>query len=311
MDYYDIYDYDFYDYGYGSYGYSNQAMATIGGIYLAFMIAILAFWIFTLAIRWKMFEKAGIPGWKSIIPIYGDYIEYTIVWEGKWFWYTLLAGVGAVIAFFLGFFLGILVPYVGWLFALIGTLAAVAAFVFLEIISVVFYLQEAKAYGQGTGFALGLIFLPFVFKFFLGFDQDIVYRGPQPSPKFFGTVRQQLPGGQAAYQPVQPNTYQQAYGQPQYYAPQAAPVAPQAAPAQAAPVAPQAAPAQAAPAAPAVAPVAPTAPIPQATAAPEAAPELAPEASDESEADDEPIAAPSDGTVPVPHFDPETGLPLQ
>ena len=294
MDYYDFYDYDFYDYGYGSYGYTNQAVATIGGIYLAFMLAILAFWIFTLAIRWKMFEKAGVPGWKSIIPIYGDYIEYTIVWEGKWFWYTLLAGIGAVIAFFLGVFLGILVPYVGWLFALIGTLAAVAAVVFLEIISVVFYLQEAKAYGQGTGFALGLIFLPFVFKFFLGFDQDIVYHGPQPSPKFFGTVRQQLPGGQPAYQPVQPNTYQQAYGQPQYYAPQAAPVAPQAAP-----VAPQAA------------PVAPTAPISQATAAPEAAPELAPEVSDEIEADDEPIAVPSNGTVPVPRFDPETGLPLQ
>ena len=282
MDYYDMYDMPdiYYDSYYSS--YNSVAASIIMSYVWGFIIALIAIWVFTVLIRWKMFEKAGVAGWKSIIPIYGDYVEYTIVWEGKWYWFTLIATFVGCFAF------GI---------PLVGPIVSVAALVFLEIVTVIFAMQKAKAFGQGTGFAVGLVFLSFVFTFFIAFDQDIVYRGPQPSPKFFGTVRQQLPGGQPAYQPVQPNTYQQAYGQPQYYAPQAAPVAPQAAP-----VAPQPA-----PVAPQAAPVAPTAPLPQATTAPEAAPEPAPE----TEADDEPIEAPTDGTVPVPRFDPETGLPLQ
>ena len=197
---------DTYDY---SYGYSSGMDETVAGILAAYMsgifIAIVALWVFNVLIRWKMFEKAGVAGWKSIIPIYGDYVEYTIVWEGKWFWFSLIAGVAASVLF--------MVP-------LIGPIVAVAAVVFLEIITVVFYMQEAKAFGQDTGFAIGLMFLPFVFKFFLGFDQAIIYRGPQASPQFFNTIQQQLPTVTVSAPQAQPGTYQQAYGQPQAYAPE-------------------------------------------------------------------------------------------
>ena len=208
----DTYDPDFlidtYEYGYGS-GLDEVAASIIASYLGGFIVAMIALWVFSVLIRWKMFEKAGVAGWKSIIPIYGDYVEYTIVWEGKWFWFTLIAAVAASVLF--------MIP-------LIGPIIAVAAIVFLEIISVIFCMQEAKAFGQDTGFAIGLMFLPFVFKFFLGFDQAITYRGPQPSPQYFKTIQQQLPG--ASYAPqAQPGSYQQAYGQPQYYAPQPAPVA--------------------------------------------------------------------------------------
>jgi hypothetical protein len=39
---------------------------------------------------WKIFEKAGEAGWKSIIPIYNVYIMYKIVGMKNWFWYILI-----------------------------------------------------------------------------------------------------------------------------------------------------------------------------------------------------------------------------
>ena len=204
---------DTYSYGYGS-GMDEVAAGILASYMGGIVIALIALWVFSVLIRWKMFEKAGVAGWKSIIPIYGDYVEYTIVWEGKWFWFTLIAAVAASILF--------MIP-------LIGPIVSIAAIVFLEIISVVFCMQEAKAFGQDTGFAVGLMFIGFVFRFFLGFDQSITYRGPQASPQFFNTIQQQLPTVTVNAPQAQPGTYSQAYGQPQYYAPQAAPV-PEAAP---------------------------------------------------------------------------------
>ena len=252
-------------------------MSYLGGL----VIALIALWVFNVIIRWKVFEKAGVAGWKSIIPFYGDYVEYSIVWEGKWYLFTLAASV---------------VMSAVWFIPVLGPIAAVAAVVFLEIISVVFAMQEAKAFGQDTGFALGLLFIPFVFKFFLAFDQDVLYKGPQASPKFFGTIKQQLPSAQpAAYQP--PTGYQQpyvpqGYQQPTGYQPpvtQPTGYQPPTQPTYVPPQAPEATPA------PETAPVVETAPIPEAVAAPE--PPVATE-------------APTSG-VPVPRFDPETGLPLQ
>ena len=192
-----------------TYSYSSGMDSVAASILASYMgglvIAMIALWVFNVLIRWKMFEKAGVAGWKSIIPIYGDYIEYTIVWEGKWFWFTLIAAIAASILF--------MIP-------LIGPIIAVAAIVFLEIITVVFYMQEAKAFGQGTGFAIGLMFLPFVFKFFLGFDQAIQYQGPQASPQFFNTIQSQLPTVTVSAPQAQPTTYQDAYGQP-FVAPEA------------------------------------------------------------------------------------------
>ena len=43
------------------------------------LIAIL-FYILTVAAQWVVFQKAGIAGWKSIIPIYNSYCLFKIAW---------------------------------------------------------------------------------------------------------------------------------------------------------------------------------------------------------------------------------------
>ena len=67
-----------------------SSLVFLGGMYL--MIAF-AWWILQIIANWRIFIKAGEDGWKSIIPIYGDYISYKIAWQPAYFWLTLVLGI--------------------------------------------------------------------------------------------------------------------------------------------------------------------------------------------------------------------------
>ena len=62
-----------------------SSLMLLGGMYL--MIAF-AWWLLQIIANWRIFTKAGEAGWKSIIPIYGDYISYKIAWQPAYFWLT-------------------------------------------------------------------------------------------------------------------------------------------------------------------------------------------------------------------------------
>jgi hypothetical protein len=82
---------------------------------------------------WKLFTKAGKPGWASIIPIYNMIVFLQIAKKPVWW----------IILYF--------IPVVNIVIGIIAT----AAF--------------AKTFGKGTGFVVGLILLPFIFYPILAF----------------------------------------------------------------------------------------------------------------------------------------------
>lgn len=101
------------------------------------------FWILYVAVivivvvaLWFIFNKAGKPGWAAIIPFYNMWVAWEIV--GKPGWWMVFS----------------LIPIVNIVF---------------EIILCV---QLAPRFGKGVGFAVGLIFLPFVFLPIMGFDSS-------------------------------------------------------------------------------------------------------------------------------------------
>ena len=119
------------------YSYSSQGKAP-GPIfwifYTVFTILIIAAW-------WKIFSKAGQPGWVAIIPIYNLYIWCKIV--GRPWWWILL----------------MLIPFVDF------------------IILIILFIDLAKSFGKGAGFGIGLILLPIIFFPILGFG-SAQYQGP-------------------------------------------------------------------------------------------------------------------------------------
>lgn len=100
--------------------------------------------IFILICYWKIFTKAGKPGWAAIIPIYNVIVLLEIV--GKPWWWLLL----------------MLIPFVNIIFAIW----------MINLLS--------KSFGQGVGFTLGLIFLSIIFIPILAFG-DYKYNGPAGS----------------------------------------------------------------------------------------------------------------------------------
>ena len=141
-----------------------SSLMLLGGMCL--MIAF-AWWLLQIIANWRIFTKAGEAGWKSIIPMYGDYISYKIAWQPAYFWLT--------------FILGIVSSY------LQGTLETgesltiymlvILIKIILVVISIMYSIKLARAFGRGTGFAIGLIFLQPIFMLILGFGDDKYY-GP-------------------------------------------------------------------------------------------------------------------------------------
>ncbi len=90
---------------------------------------------------WKIFTKAGKPGWASIVPFYNYIVLLEIVGRPLW-WFVLL-----------------LIPGVNL------------------IILIILAIDLAKSFGYGVGFGLGLVLLSPIFLLILGFG-SARYVGP-------------------------------------------------------------------------------------------------------------------------------------
>lgn len=140
MDY--SYDYaDYYDYaGLGTdTGANTGALATLYTFLGTYIVVILIVAAIMIVAQWKIFTKAGKPGWASLIPIYNIYVLYEIV--GMKGWYAFLS----------------FIPFVGA--AIVG------------IMSIIAYVKLATCFEKSTGYAVGLILLPVVFLPMLGFSK--------------------------------------------------------------------------------------------------------------------------------------------
>ena len=131
-----------YDYDYGSGYQSASSMGTGYGI--AYLVFLLVFYALIIVANWKIFTKAGKPGWASIIPFYNLYVLFEIVGMNGWL------------------FLLLCIPIVN------------------IVMMILLYINLAKAFGKGTGFIIGLIFLPNIFTLILAFGSS-QYQGPQQS----------------------------------------------------------------------------------------------------------------------------------
>jgi len=48
--------------------------AAVAGIAGAFLLVVFAVILFYLVAAWRLFSKAGVPGWGVILPIYNIYL---------------------------------------------------------------------------------------------------------------------------------------------------------------------------------------------------------------------------------------------
>ncbi|MCE9568356.1 MAG: DUF5684 domain-containing protein [Planctomycetes bacterium] len=90
---------------------------------------------------WKVFVKAGQPGWASIVPIYNTYILVVEIAKKEMLWFILT-----------------FIPFVN------------------VVIFILVCMEIAKKFGKEAGYGIGLALLPPIFFPMLGFS-DARYQG--------------------------------------------------------------------------------------------------------------------------------------
>lgn len=95
--------------------------AIIGGV-IGLVIAVIM-----VASMWKIFTKAGEPGWAAIVPIYNTIVLLKVAGKPLW-WFVLLC-----------------IPGVSF------------------IVAILVFIALAERFGKGTGYGIGLAFLSIIF----------------------------------------------------------------------------------------------------------------------------------------------------
>lgn len=121
---------------------ANSSIAAAG---IGILVLLAIFVIFALAIvaMWRLYEKAGKPGWASIVPFYNIFVMLEIVGRPTW-WFAVI----------------LLVPIVQTVF------------------SVIVAIDFAKSYGKGLWYGLGSLFFPFIIYPVMAWDKNVRYIGP-------------------------------------------------------------------------------------------------------------------------------------
>ena len=110
--------------------------------------------------NWKLFKKAGKPGWHSIVPFLNIYDEYDMCWNG---------GLGIVFLLF-----DLIVNVINASNSQNIVVLAIAGI--LAIITLVLHIMQSlklsKAFGHGVGYGIFLIIFDRLGRLILGFGSS-------------------------------------------------------------------------------------------------------------------------------------------
>ncbi len=138
-------DTNYYNYE-SSYTATSSADPALAGVALVFfgimMLLYVAIIVVVLASYWKLFEKAGKPGWAGIVPIYNMVVMLDIAGRPLW-WVALL-----------------FIPIVNF------------------VVAVIVMYEFVRSYGKDTAYAVITILIPVVMFPVMAFSKSTKYHGP-------------------------------------------------------------------------------------------------------------------------------------
>lgn len=139
-----------------------------------------------IVFTWMIFTKAGIPGWASLIPFYSTWKQGEIATTKKGLVIGLIVCEIGMILSMVPMYGGIIAAMTsessnaaeamfatGGLGLILVTLFSIAC----VVLSIILYIKLAHAFGQSTGFGVGLALIFVVFAGILALG-DAEYEGP-------------------------------------------------------------------------------------------------------------------------------------
>ena len=131
--------------------------AIVGVAVGLFIAAAIVWYIFQAIADWKIFAKAGEPGWKSLIPIYNVIVEFRLCWSSS-------MGAVYIVSAFCANLLAFGENVANWRMIIAGILVVV-----MVVLYIMQSLKLARAFGKGTGFGICLLLFGPIARLVLGF----------------------------------------------------------------------------------------------------------------------------------------------
>ena len=124
----------------------NTSLFVIGAIFVIVCVVV------GFTAEWKMFVKAGRPGWAALIPVYNSWTLFEI--SGRPGWWALFG----------------IIPYIGWLTLLVLYIIAMP--------------ELARRFGKDTVFAIVWLVIFQIIGFIMLGIGDAEYKLPAPEQSF-------------------------------------------------------------------------------------------------------------------------------
>lgn len=122
----------------------EAAAAAVAGFSTVWMLIILGICVLQIVASWRLFEKAGEPGWASIVPFYNTYVLFRITYGSGWKMFLLL------------------VPFLNY------------------VVEIAYLVRLAQVFGKGVGFRVLTVFFAPITMLIMAFG-DASYEGPVDS----------------------------------------------------------------------------------------------------------------------------------
>ena len=151
-----------------------ETIAALGlaGAMMSLFIFLIIWHVLTMIARWKVFTKANISGWKSLIPFYSDYCTYRIAWNKSMFWVWFVA---LIVSSYCSGGSDSGSGLVSTLISILSFLSEAVCFVVHVLVNI----KLSQRFGHGIGFGLGLIFLGPIFTLILGLGDSKYLGNPE------------------------------------------------------------------------------------------------------------------------------------
>ena len=117
---------------------------------------------------WKVFEKMGYDGWRGLIPVYNLYVLYQEVWFTKPFFIY----AGCLLISSVATILSVLMLFIMPFLSLFGLLVNMACFTGMVTMEFLLNYRLSKSFGHDILYCLGLLGLPYIFLFLIGYGDD-------------------------------------------------------------------------------------------------------------------------------------------
>lgn len=129
---------------------------------IVFVALIVICCVLIIIAMWKIFEKANLPGYYAVIPVYNVYVLFKLVWNEFNFYFS-------VVLLILSTILDLVFEEIPNVFILVVSLT-------ISIVSLIHTIELCNrishSFNHKVGYTIGLLFLPAVFLLILGLKSD-------------------------------------------------------------------------------------------------------------------------------------------